>query len=383
LRTRSRWYLASAATAVVALAICGQLRADARLDDDIAGPLSGIRLPEGFRIEVFVSKVPNARSMALGQTTLFVGSRQAGKVYAVPLETDEAGTPRAGEPLILASGLYQPNGVAFRDGSLYVAEVNRILRADAIEQRLQQPVFKVVTDQLPSLRHHGWRYIAFGPDGRLYVPIGAPCNVCDRRGYAVITRMAPDGSRREIFAEGVRNTVGFAWQPGTEVMWFTDNGRDWLGDDLPPDELNRAPQAGLHFGFPYCHGGNVPDPELAGDRRCDEFTPPAIRLGAHVAPLGLSFYTGDSFPAQYRGRIFIAEHGSWNRSEPVGYRITLVDVEGNRADNYRVFAEGWLKDDGEAWGRPVDLLVLPDGSMLVSDDRAGQIYRIYYADGKR
>lgn len=368
---------------VVALVIGGELRGSAPPDDDIDPGLSSIRLPEGFRIEVFAPNVPNARSMVLGERTLFVGSRQAGKVYAVPLEMDDAGTPRAGAQIILASGLYQPNGVAFRDGSLYVAEVNRILRADQIEDRLQRPVFTVVTDKLPSLRHHGWRYIAFGPDGRLYVPIGAPCNVCDRQGYAVITRMDQDGARREVFADGVRNTVGFTWQPGTEVMWFTDNGRDWLGDDLPPDELNRAPRAGLHYGFPYCHGGDVPDPEFAGDRRCDEFTPPAIRLGAHVAPLGLTFYTGDSFPARYRGRIFIAEHGSWNRSEPVGYRITLVDVEGNRADNYRVFAEGWLKDDGEAWGRPVDLLVLPDGSMLVSDDRAGRIYRIYYADGKR
>jgi len=353
------------------------------LADDIGERLAGMHLPAGFRIEVFAADVPNARSMTLGEKTLFVGSRDAGNVYAVPLETDDPTTPRAGRPVILASGLYLPNGVAFRDGSLYVAEVNRILRFDDIENRLDRPEFTVVTDQLPSVRHHGWRYIAFGPDGKLYVPIGAPCNVCTQPGYAVITRMDPDGSHREIFAEGVRNTVGFTWEPGTDTMWFTDNGRDWLGDDLPPDELNRAPVAGMHFGFPYCHGGDLPDPDFAEGRRCDEFTPPARRLGAHVAPLGLKFYTGDAFPAEYRGRIFIAEHGSWNRSVPDGYRITLVDVTGDRADNYRVFTQGWLQDDGEAWGRPVDLLVLPDGSMLVSDDRAGYIYRIYYADGNR
>ena len=174
--------------------------------------------------------------------------------------------------------------------------------------------------------------------------------------------------------------LGFTWQPGTNVMWFTDNGRDWMGDDIPPCELNRAPAAGMHFGFPHCHGGDIPDPDFAKGHACDEFTAPAQRLGPHVAPLGLKFYGGDMFPEDYRGRIFIAEHGSWNRSEPIGYRITLVDVVGDRAENYRVFAEGWLQGD-EAWGRPVDILVLPDGSMLVSDDRAGRIYRITYGAG--
>ncbi len=361
---------------------CALSSATVSADGDPFQQLADIRVPDGFHIELFVADVPNARSMTLGETTLFVGSRTAGKVYAIPLETDENGRPRAGRPVTLASGLYLPNGVAFRDGDLYVAEVNRILRFDDIETRLDRPEFDVVTDRLPSDKHHGWRYIAFGPDGKLYVPIGAPCNVCSRAGYAVITRMDPDGTHGEVFAEGVRNTVGFTWQPGTGVMWFSDNGRDRLGDDLPPDELNRASAPGMHFGFPWCHGGYVTDPEFAG-RGCDEFTPPALRLGPHVAPLGLKFYTGAAFPAEYHGRIFIAEHGSWNRSVPIGYRITLVDVAGDQADNYRVFAEGWLQEDGEAWGRPVDLLVLADGSMLVSDDKAGHIYRIFYIDGGR
>ncbi len=221
------------------------------------------------------------------------------------------------------------------------------------------------------------------PNGFNLVLFCALCTVCAQPGYAVITRMDPDGSHREVFAEGVRNNVGFTWERRTGAMWFTDNGRDWLGDDLPPDELNRMPAAGMHFGFPYRHGGYLPDPDFGECRRCDEFTPPAARLDAHVAPLGLKFYTGDAFPAEYRGRIFIAEHGSWNRHVPSGYRITLVDVVGDRADNYGVSAQGWVNDGGEARGRPVDLLVLADGSVLVSDDRAGHIYTIYYADRDR
>jgi glucose/arabinose dehydrogenase len=267
--------------------------------------------------------------------------------------------------------------VAFRDGALYVAEASRILRFEDVERRLDDPVFTVITDDYPKARSHYWKYIAFGPDGKLYVPIGAPCNVCEEPGYAVITRINPDGSGREVFAEGVRNTVGFTWHPETGVMWFTDNGRDWMGDDIPPCELNRAPRAGLHFGFPYCHGGDIPDPDFAGDRSCDEFTPPARRLGPHVAPLGLTFYTGEMFPPAYRGHLFIAEHGSWNRSVPIGYRISLVRVEDGAAVSYETFAEGWLQGE-RAWGRPVDVLMLDDGSLLVSDDRAHKIYRITY-----
>jgi len=276
--------------------------------------------------------------------------------------------------------LNMPNGVAFRDGSLYVTEVNRVLRYDNIESRLKNPPKPViVNNNFPKDTHHGWKFIRFGPDDKLYVPVGAPCNVCERshKIYSSITRMNPDGSNLEIFAHGVRNTVGFDWHPKTGELWFTDNGRDWLGDNLPPDELNRASKKGLHFGFPYCHGGSIADPEFGGKRTCKEFVPPSMTLGPHVAALGMRFYTGKMFPARYRHQIFIAEHGSWNRTSPIGYRISLVRLNGNQAKSYEVFAEGWLKS-GRAWGRPVDVLVMPDGALLVSDDRAGVIYRISY-----
>lgn len=348
--------------------------------DDDAPSLRSIQLPNGFRIELFAADVPNARSMALGDAnTLFVGTRDQGEVYAIRLTTDIGGTLRAGERRTLASGLNRPNGVAYRDGALYVAEVNRILRFDDIESRRDNPQFNVIRDDYPSVRHHGWKYIAFGPDGKLYIPVGAPCNVCSEPGFAVITRMNPDGSEREVFAEGVRNTVGFTWHPDSGEMWFTDNGRDWMGDDMPPCELNHAPRAGMHFGFPYCHGADIPDPDFAAGKQCGEFTPPAWELGPHVAPLALRFYTGAMFPEGYRNQLFIAEHGSWNRSDPIGYRITLVRLVDGQAVSAETFAEGWLQD-GDAWGRPVDLLLLPDGSMLVSDDKGGRIFRITYTE---
>ncbi|NIQ87858.1 MAG: sorbosone dehydrogenase family protein [Deltaproteobacteria bacterium] len=340
--------------------------------------LNEIQLPVGFQIDIYADKVENARSMAMGEKgTLFVSTRKAGKVYAI---VDGNRDNKADQIFTLAKGLNMPNGVAFRDGSLYVAEVSRILRFDNIERRLKNPPKPaIIRDDFPTDRQHGWKFISFGPDGNLYIPVGAPCNIC-RRGderYASIMRMRPDGKGLEIFAHGVRNTVGFDWHPATKELWFTDNGRDWLGDDQPPDELNRAPDKGLHFGFPYCHGGTIPDPEYGSQRRCNEFVPPAMQLGPHVAALGMRFYTGALFPPEYRNQIFIAEHGSWNRSVPIGYRITLVKLEGNRAVHYEVFAEGWLKN-GRAWGRPVDVLVMPDGALLVSDDRAGVIYRISY-----
>ncbi len=340
--------------------------------------LASIRMPEGFRIQVFIDDIPDARSMVLGdRDTLFVGTRKRGKVYAIPLSVDAAGHYEAGKPQTIARRLRSPNGVAFRDGALYVAEISRILRYDEIETRLDRPSYEVVRDDYPTAGSHGWRYIAFGPDDKLYVPIGAPCNVCDQAGFAVITRLNPDGSGREVFAEGVRNTVGFTWHPDTGEMWFTDNGRDWMGDDLPPCELNHAPRAGMHFGFPHCHGADIPDPDFGAGHSCQDFTPPARELGPHVAPLGLKFYTGTMFPETYRKQLFIAEHGSWNRSEPIGYRIMLVRVEEDRAVSYETFAEGWLRD-GKSWGRPVDILVLPDGSMLVSDDAGGRVFRITY-----
>ena len=300
-----------------------------------------------------------------------------GKVYAI---VDRNRNNRADEVITVARGLRMPNGVAFRGGALYVGEVSRVLRYDNIEARLSNPPTPVVVnDTFPGDRHHGWKFIRFGPDGQLYVPVGAPCNVCERSDghYALIMRMNPDGTGLEVFARGVRNTVGFDWHPETKTLWFTDNGRDWLGDDVPPDELNHAARKGLHFGFPYCHGGDISDPEFGGKHACEEFVPPAMKLGPHVAAIGMRFYTGTMFPDRYRNQIFIAEHGSWNRSTPIGYRVTLVRLEENRAVTYEVFAEGWLQGNA-AWGRPADVLVMPDGALLVSDDRAGVIYRIVY-----
>ncbi|MGE0824780.1 MAG: sorbosone dehydrogenase family protein [Candidatus Binatia bacterium] len=340
--------------------------------------LDTITLPPDFEIAVYATEVPSAREMAIGPGgTVFVGSH-SGAIFAV-VDQDKNNT--ADKVIPIAQGLNRASGVAFRDGALYVAEISRVLRFDNIEKQLENPPSPVtITDTLPRDRWHGWKFIAFGPDGQLYVPVGAPCNVCERaEPYAALLRMKPDGSGREVFAQGIRNTVGFDWHPITKDLWFTDNGRDMLGDNAPPDELNRAPQAGLHFGFPYCHGGDIADPEFGNKRSCAEFTPPAQKLGPHVAAIGMRFYTGDMFPKEYHNQIFIAEHGSWNRSEPIGYRVTLVrlDETGTKAVKYETFAEGWLQN-GRPWGRPADVLVMPDGALLVSDDHADAIYRISY-----
>ena len=338
-------------------------------------PLQKIKLPPGFEISVY-AQVPNARALALGDKgTVFVGSRREGSVYAIVPR--EGGKP---EVLTLADGLNAPTGVAFRAGSLYVAEINRISRYDNIEANLRNPPKPVlVTDRFPRDEHHGWKYIAFGPDGWLYVPVGAPCNVCepDADRYALISRIKPDGSGYEVFARGIRNTVGFDWDPRTGELWFNDHGRDMMGDDLPSCELNHAPKAGMHFGFPYCHQGDTPDPEFGSKRRCSEFTPPELKQGGHVAPNGLKFYTGKMFPPEYRNRIFIAQHGSWNRSRKSGYRVIMVTLKDNKVERSDVFAEGWLENE-RVWGRPVDMLVMPDGSMLISDDTANVVYRVTY-----
>ena len=340
--------------------------------------LGAIKLPQGFRISLYTDSVPGARSLARGPAgVVFVGTRREGKVYAV---IDRNKDNLADAVVVIATGLNAPNGVAFRNGALYIAETSRILRFDNIEANLEAPLPPVVVnDEFPKDTHHGWKYIAFGPDDRLYVPVGAPCNVCERddKRYATIMRMLPDGRDLEVFARGVRNTVGFDWHPGNQQLWFTDNGRDWLGDELPPDTLNRASGRGLHFGFPYCHAGYLPDPEFGYKFNCTDFEPPMIALGPHVAALGMKFYSGEMFPSTYRGDIFIAEHGSWNRSVPIGYRISRVHLRNDRAVGYEVFAEGWLQGR-KAWGRPVDILVMTDGALLVSDDRAGAIYRIVY-----
>jgi glucose/arabinose dehydrogenase len=340
-------------------------------------PLEQIKLPPGFSIDLFAENIAGARSLTLSPGgTLFVGSRSQGKVYAV---LDQDGDKKAERVVVIDEGLFLPNGVAFMDGDLYVAEVNRILKYRDVENHfLNPPQPEVVYDKLPSDVYHGWKFIRFGPDGKLYVPIGAPCNVCDRGDpYATINRINSDGSSFEVYARGVRNTVGFDWHPETRELWFTDNGRDWLGDNLPPDELNRAPKPGLNFGFPYIHGKDILDPEFGGRGKPKNFTPPEQELGPHVAALGMRFYTGEMFPQEYHNQIFIAEHGSWNRSIPIGYRVTLVKLKDNHPVSYGVFAQGWLQGRN-AWGRPVDVEVMRDGSLLVSDDKAGAIYRISY-----
>ena len=342
-----------------------------------ARELEKIALPAGFSIEVWTDQVPGARSLTRGPLGIvFVGTQRAGVVYAV---VDRDGDHQVDAVHTIATGLTQPNGVAFKDGSLYVAEISRVLRYDDIAQHLEKPPAPVtVVGDLPTERHHGWKFIAFGPDGKLYVPVGAPCNICAVEDpYAAILRMNPDGSGREVYARGVRNTVGFDWHPQTGELWFTDNGRDMLGDDVPPDELNHAPRAGLHFGYPHCHGDDVVDPEQGGDVKCGAQTKPARNLGPHVAAIGMRFYTGEQFPADYRGQILIAEHGSWNRSTPIGYRVMRVTLEDGKPTSYEPFAEGWLEGK-RFWGRPVDLEVLDDGSLLLSDDLQGVLYRIRY-----
>lgn len=343
-------------------------------------PIDTIKLPPGFKIEVYASGVRNARSMALSPSgTLYVGTRSKGDVYAL---RDTDGDFKVDEQYILAKGLKMPNGVAFKDGDLYVAEVSRISKFENIEEHLDDPGKPtVIYEDYPTETHHGWKYIAFGPDGKLYVPVGAPCNVCDKDEdiFASITRINPDGSGMEIVQRGIRNTVGFTWHPETKDLWFTDNGRDWLGDDSPSCELNHAPKDGMHFGFPYCHQGDLLDPKFGKKSSCEDYTPPVQKMGPHVAPLGLEFYTGTQFPSAYKNQLIIAQHGSWNRAKKIGYRLMLVKLEDNKAVSYEPFAEGWLPEgEEEEWGRPVDVEMMPDGSLLVSDDSADAIYRISY-----
>jgi len=362
--------------AAVALAAVGASCRAAAAGRSVPTP-ERLTVPSGFRVTLFTGAVPGARSMTLGEKgTLFVGTQQ-GSVYAV-VDRDHDGV--ADHVYTLATGLDMPNGVAVRQGALYVAEVSRVRRYDAIEDHLAAPPAPVsVIEGLPKEHHHGWKFIAFGPDDLLYVPVGAPCNVCESSDprFATILRFRPDGGPVDTMARGVRNSVGFDWEPGANALWFTDNGRDLLGDDVPPDELNRATVPGRHYGFPYCHAGTIPDPVYAKGHDCREFEPPAITLGPHVAALGMRFYRGTMFPPEYRGQVFIAEHGSWNRSHKIGYRVSLVKVKDGRALSYEPFAQGWLQGETN-WGRPVDVQELPDGSLLVSDDQAGAIYRIAY-----
>ena len=339
--------------------------------------LDRLTLPKGFHITVYADQVPDAREIALGaKGTVFVGSNDAGKVYAL---TDGNGDGVADKVRVIASGLTLPVGVAFKDGDLYVSAVSRILVLRDIENHLDDPPApQLVSDAFPTAMHHGWKFIAFGPDGKLYVPIGAPCNVCDRgKAYAKITRMNADGSGLEDVAYGIRNSVGFDWQPGTGHLWFTSNGRDLMGDDMPSDTLNEVTRTGQHFGFPYCHQGDTLDPEFGKGKRCSDYRAPALKLGAHVASLGMRFYTGRQFPASYRDAIIIAEHGSWNRTKKSGYRVMTVRLDGDKVLSYEPLVTGFMQDE-KAWGRPADVQMLPDGSLLISDDLAGAVYRVTY-----
>jgi glucose/arabinose dehydrogenase len=341
--------------------------------------LDDLVMPPGFSISVFAEGIENARSLARGdEGTIFVGSRSGNFVTAL---VDHDSDFRADERFTIGGDLYAPNGVAFKDGSLYVAEVHRIIRYDDIESHLANPPEPVVVyDDLPTDDHHGWKYLRIGPDDKLYVPQGVPCNVCETESpYGTIMRMNLDGSDVEIIARGVRNSVGFDWDPVTGDLWFTDNGRDWISDDLPPDELNHISGPDQHFGFPYCHGGFLEDIDFGSEGVCEQYQAPAQNLGPHVAALGMRFYNGEMFPEAYRNQIIIAEHGSWNRSTRIGYQLALVRLEDGAAVAYEPFVSGWMNEATQEFtGRPVDLLIMPDGSLLVSDDFVGAIYRVVY-----
>jgi glucose/arabinose dehydrogenase len=315
----------------------------------LALPLEKVILPPGFEIEVYVDGVPDARQMAMGKKgTLFVGTREAGRIYAV---RDTEGDRRPDTVEVIAEGLFMPSGIAFKDGSLYVAEVDRILRYDEVETSLPDVgEAQVVFDALPNKRRHGWRHIAFGPDGRLYISIGVPCNVCNPPPpFGTIISLDLTSKEVTLVARGVRNSVGFDWHPDTHEFWFTDNGRDLLGDDVPDDELNRVTAPAQHFGFPFFHGKDTPDPVFGRRKDPDDYRRPAAGLGAHVAALGMHFYHGRMFPKTYKNAIFIAEHGSWNRSEKVGYRVNVIRLEGSSVVSDRPFATG--KSSGAARSR--------------------------------
>ena len=346
--------------------------------EELKARLRQLQLPSGFKISLYADNLPSARSMALGdEGVVYLGSRD-GKVYAVK---DGDGDGVAEQHFVLAENLYLPNGVAYKNKTLYVAEVNRIIRFDNIDQHLATPSTpKVVFDQFPSDKHHGWKYLRFGLDGKLYTAVGAPCNICEPKEaiYGSLVRLNPDGSDFEILANGIRNSVGFDWQPNTGYLFFHDNGRDHLGDELPPEELNQWHFRGEHFGYPYCHAGNIPDPDIKRTKACDQTTAPVWKYKAHIAPLGMRFYTGKQFPKSYHHQLLVAQHGSWNREDPMGYQLALIKFENGQPVAEQTFISGWLSHSGEVWGRPVDLLQLNDGSLLISDDKAGAIYRVQY-----
>jgi glucose/arabinose dehydrogenase len=339
-----------------------------------AGPLAHLNLPKGFAIAEF-ARVPGARSLLVAEdgAKVYVATRDS-RVFAI-LDPERDG--RANEVVTVASGLKVPNGLALApDGALLIAEQQRVIRLDAAGRA----TIVVPPGVLPDQDHHGWRYAGLGPDGKLYLAIGAPCNICLVSSLeGTIVRLRPDGHELEVFARGVRNSVGFDWHPVTGELFFTDNGGDRLGDLIPPDELNHAPAPGRHFGFPYVYGADVPYPPFADQAAPVPTTPPALAFEAHAAALGIDFYSGGMFPDEYRGDALVAQHGSWNRSDPVGYRIMRVRFSpAGLPQGKWVFIDGWLGPDGSVAGRPVDLEELPDGSLLISDDHAGLVYRVTY-----
>jgi glucose/arabinose dehydrogenase len=343
---------------------------------DLEKNLKAIKLPKGFKISIYASGVNSARQMAWGDKgTLFVGSFGVGTVYAI---TDKDGKKEV-KPIL--KGLKMPTGVAFRNGALYVVDIDRILKYENAEASLDKmPEPKVVYDDMPKYVAHGWKYLTFDKEGRLYVPFGPPCNVClPPTSLSQVRRINPDTGEAEMMAIGVRNSVGGDIDPRSGDYWFTENARDWISDDLPSDKLNHIAKIGAHYGYPYCHQGNLLDPKYGKGHKCSDFTPPALNLGAHVAPLGMKFYTGKQFPAEYSNNILIAEHGSWNRHKYQGARImrVITDPQGKSAKQ-EVFASGWLTGDKSFSGRPADILLAADGSILVADDWAGAIYRISY-----
>lgn len=342
------------------------------------------KVPENFNIDVFAPKVEGARQMAWSDSgILYVGTRKAGKVYAVE---DSDGDYKADKVYTIIEDLYMPSGIAYRDGDLYVAEVDKILKFEDIDKHYKSPKEpEVVYDDLPDESHHGWKYIKFGPDGKLYIPIGVPCNVCneDDKRFGTIIRVdlsvEPEKRKAEYVATGVRNSVGFDWHPETKELWFTDNGRDWLGDDEPACELNHVTELGEFFGFPYVHGEDFMDPAFGKELGERDFTKPAWEFQAHVAPLGMLFYTGDMFPKEYKNTLFVTQHGSWNRSTKVGYKLVHLILNDQQVEAQTDFVTGWLVD-GEVKGRPNDVIQLPDGSILISDDGYGKIYRVTYSN---
>jgi glucose/arabinose dehydrogenase len=342
-------------------------------------PTAKLKLPAGFNIEVYAAGMANARSLALGDKgTVFVGSRLVDKVYAIVNKDGKR------EVKVLASGLYRPNGVAFKDGTLYIAELSKVSKIEKVEDNLDNPPKPtVIFDKLPKDEAHGWKFIGIGPDSKLYVPVGQPGNnVLNDDDHGLIRRMNLDGSGAEVIARGVRNTVGFDWHPETRQMFFTDNGRDWMSEDVPEDELNRITKVGEHFGAPFCLQGNIVDPEFGWGKSCSEFTAPVGLLGPHSAALGMRFYTGSMFPKGYKNVAIIARHGSWNRSKKVGGDLVLARIDKNgMMKSMEPFLTGFVEDN-KYIGRPVDVLQMKDGSLLVSDDWNGAVYRITYGKQK-